>query len=120
MHGTAELHGFASLSEWYSVQTGLGVYYLLVMLLNLGFVASYLYGKRDRPQVMIWSVVALIFLVHGVIYLLHQGPVLPEGFRAFTTRLMGAWGGQAGPILYTGLSVAGFVALLYFRRAFAE
>jgi hypothetical protein len=120
MNGTADLHGFSSLSEWHSVQTGLGIYYLLVMLMNLGFVAYYLYGRRDRTQVVIWSVVAFIFLFHAVIYLLHQGPALSESFRGFTTRLMGAWGGQAGPILYTSLSVVAFIALLYFRRAFAQ
>jgi hypothetical protein len=120
MNGTAELHGFGSLQEWQSVQTGLGIYYLLVVLLNLGFVAYYLYGKRDRTQVAIWSLVAVIFLVHAVIYLLHRGPVLSDAFRSFTTQLMGAWGGQAGPILYTGLSVIGFAATLYFRRIFAE
>ena len=69
---------------------------------------------------MIWSVDAFIFLFHGVIYLLREGPALSDNFRGFTTRLMGAWGGQAGPILYTSLSVASFIALLYFRRAFAQ
>src|SRR5947209_18999633 len=120
MHDTVDLHGFTSLQEWHSVQTGLGIYYSLVVLLNLGFAAYYLYGKRDRTQVVIWSLVAAVFLLHGVLYLLHQGPVLSEAFRTFTTQLMGAWGGQAGPILYTTLSVAGFIALLYFRRSFAE
>src|SRR5260370_32930760 len=99
MNGAADLHGFGSLSEWHSVQTGLGIYYLLVMLLNLGFVAYYLYGRRDRTQVAIWSVVAFFFLLHAVIYLLRQGPALSEDVRAFTTRLMCAWSGQAGPSL---------------------
>jgi hypothetical protein len=120
MNGNGELHGFTSLQEWQSVQTGLGVYYLLVMLLNLGFAAYYLYGRRDKKQVVIWSVVAGVFFLHGLLYLLHQGPVLSEDFRGFTTKLMGAWGGQAGPILYTSLSVLGFIALLYFRRSFAQ
>jgi hypothetical protein len=120
MNGTADLHGFASLQEWHSLQTGLGIYYLLVVLLNLGFAAYYLYGKRSRAQVALWSVVAAFFLAHSVIYLAHRGPVLSEDFRAFTTKLMGAWGGQAGPILYTSLSVLGFAGMLYFRRVVSE
>jgi hypothetical protein len=70
--------------------------------------------------VALWSAVAAIFLLHAVIYLFHMGPALSEVFRAFTTRLMGAWGGQAGPILYTSLSVLGFVALLYYRRVLTQ
>ncbi len=53
-----------------AIQTGIGVYYLLVVLLNVGFVA-YWYSKRNMAQVMIWSIVAAIFLVHAGAYFIN-------------------------------------------------
>jgi hypothetical protein len=120
MHGSAELHGFKSLAEWNSVQTGLGVYYLLVVLLNLGLAAYFVYARRDRPWAVVWAAVAGIFLIHALVYLVHYGPVLPQGFRELTTRIMGAYGGQAGPILYTLMSVLAFVLFLRFRHFFTQ
>jgi hypothetical protein len=66
--------------------------------------------------VMTGAVFAAVFAVHAVAYLFHRDWTLPPRFRVFTTELMGAYGGQAGPILYTVLSVLGFVALLIWRR----
>src|SRR5438094_5148246 len=109
-HGAEELHGFKSLTEWHSVQTGLGFYYLLVVLLNVGFAGYQYYIRRNRRQTIIWGVVAGVFFLHAVIYLVRQGPVLPQGFRDAITNVMGWYGGQMGPILYSSLSVIGFSA----------
>src|SRR5262249_55149363 len=53
-----------------SIQTGIGIYYFLVVLLNLGFVAYCYYAKRNMTQVLIWSIVSGVFLVHGLAYLI--------------------------------------------------
>src|SRR5436305_5070015 len=102
-----------------SIQLGLGIYYLLVVLLNAAFVVYWAYFAKDRKQTTIWSVVTAIFLLHAVLYFVGKGPALPEGLKEFTTTLMGRHGGQAGPILYVMLSVIAFIALLRFRKFFA-
>src|SRR5262245_55394567 len=108
------MHGANDLTP--AVQTGLAVFYLCGVLLNAAFSAYQFYFRRDAKQAIIWGGVAGVFLLHALIYLLHVGPVLPAGFRDFTTWLMGLYGGQAGPILYVGLSIVGFALLLYFRK----
>jgi hypothetical protein len=96
------------------LQTGLGVYYLLVMLMNLGFAAYFYYGpKRNMTQVAVWTGVAGIFLIHAVFYLLQQGWIMPAGLREFINYVL-------GPVSYFILAVLGFVALLYFRKFFTE
>jgi hypothetical protein len=98
----------------HELQTGLGVYYLLVTILNLGFAAYFYYGpKRVLQQVAIWAGVAALFLIHAVFYLLHQGGILPAGLREFINFVL-------GPVSYFVLAVIGFVALLYFRKFFTE
>src|SRR5712691_7396823 len=51
-----------------SILIGLCVFYLLVMLLNVGFVAYQHYVRKDWMHVMLWSAVAGLFLVHSLIY----------------------------------------------------
>jgi hypothetical protein len=103
-----------------SMQTGLGIYYLLVVLLNLGYATYLFYRPRARGQALLWAVVSVVFLVHAALYLVHHGPILPEGVTSYTTYVMGLLGGQLGPILYTTVSVVGFILLLYFRRFFTQ
>jgi Cytochrome b(C-terminal)/b6/petD len=108
MHGSDALTG--------TIQNGLGIYYLLVMALNLGFAAYYLSGGRNKAQGLLWTVVSGIFLLHALAYFAHLGWVLPRGFKDSVTNLMGAMGGQLGPILYTLGSVVGFILFLRYRR----
>jgi hypothetical protein len=51
-----------------SILAGLGVFYLLVALLNVGFVAYQHYARKDRMQVLIWTGVAALFVIHSIIY----------------------------------------------------
>lgn len=115
MHGSGEMTP--------GVLYGLAVFYLLAVVLNLGYAAYQFYVSRDRKQTAIWATVAGVFLLHAALYLAASGSeglahalTLPAGFRALTTRIMGAMNGQAGPILYTLGSVVGFAALLYWRK----
>jgi hypothetical protein len=95
-----------------SLQNGLAVYYVLVALANLGFAAYYYRHKRMAPAAG-WAAVAALFLVHAGAYLAHLGWAIPqnvaEGVDAMT-----------GPVMYTSLSVVGFVLLLIFRRFFVN
>jgi hypothetical protein len=101
-------------------QTDLGIFYLIVVLLNLGFAAYQFYVKRDMRLSLLGGLLGAVFAIHALAYLTHHGWELPSGMRAFTTSLMGAMGGQAGPILYSTLSVLGFVLFLYYRKTLTE
>ena len=103
-----------------SIRTGLGVYYLLVVLLNLGYVAYLWFGTKERRVALFWAAVSAIFLIHAGAYFAGQNWVLSQGIRDATTRLMGAMGGQLGPILYSTLSVVGFIVFLRYRELLTE
>lgn len=103
-----------------SIQNGLGIYYLLVVLLNLGFAIYQLRFRRDALQAIIWVAVAGLFLVHAVAYFVHAGWTLPQGYRDSITRLMGMMGGQLGPILYVTGAVVGFILFLRFRAVLTQ
>jgi hypothetical protein len=108
------MHGSATLTH--STAFSLAVFYLLVVVLNLGYAAYQFYVNRDRKQAAIWAGVAGVFIIHALLYLTPARPMLPESFRQTTTRIMGAWHGQAGPILYTVVSVIAFIAVVYWRK----
>jgi hypothetical protein len=95
------------------IQTGLGYYYFLVVLMNLGFAAYYHYNQKNRRQVLIWTIVAGVFLIHALAYLFHAGWVIPRGFRAFADDIM-------NPVSYFVLSVAGLVIFLRFRKTLTQ
>src|ERR1043165_4355683 len=66
----------ASLSA--SLQTGIGLFYFLVALMNLGFAAYHRYDRKDRFQAMLWTIVGGVFFLHAVVYLAHFGwPIFP-------------------------------------------
>jgi hypothetical protein len=99
-------HNHEGLSS--GIAIGLAVYYFLVALLNFGF-AAYFRGRRNSTQTALWSVVAVVFLIHSVAYLFGANWLLPAGVRHFVNDIMNA-------VSYFLLAVVGFVALLYFRR----
>src|SRR5262245_17121652 len=107
MHNHAEL-----LSD--SMQVGLGVYYLLVTLMNLGFAWPF-YRKKDTRMAGIWAAVAGVFLLHAVLYFLPFGKylLLPEFIRVTVDGMMNA-------VSYFVLSVVAFVLLLRFRKQLTE
>src|SRR5262245_5790522 len=96
-----------------SMQTGLGVYYFLVALMNLGFAAYFHYHKNDRGQMLIWTAVAALFAIHGIAYLGHRGWILPDSIKNFINYIM-------GPTTYFVAAVLGLAAFLYWRRFFTE
>jgi hypothetical protein len=90
------------------LQAGLAGYYLLVALLNVGFVA-YWRSRRNSAQVLIWSAVAALFLVHALAYAFGAGWVVPHGVRDFFNGLMNA-------VSYFVMSVVAFILFLRFRK----
>jgi hypothetical protein len=111
------MHGSGAMSA--TVQMGLGFFYLFVALMN-GCLAFYYVRKGPNRSAIIWTVVTLVFWLHATFYLADMGPSLPSSFTDWTTYVMGMWSGQMGPILYTVGSVVVFVALIRYRKWFAD
>jgi hypothetical protein len=88
------------------------VYYLLGMVMNLGF-ASYQNSRRDRAQGRLWMFVACVFLFHALAYFFHAGWILPSGITSAVNAFM-------NPVSYFTLAVLGLAAVLYFRHFFTE
>src|SRR5579862_3450576 len=104
------MHNHDSLSS--SMQTGLGIYYFLVFLLNLGFAAYWHYNQKNAKQATLWAVVSAVFLFHAFLYIFQLGPVLPHAIRDFANFVM-------GPTTYFVFACIGFVAMLQFRKFFS-
>jgi hypothetical protein len=101
-----------------SLAVGLVSYYALCVLLNLGFAAYHWFVSKNKSQAALWGVVGVLFLVHTGLYVAaaashKSGPELPQSARDAVDWMM-------GPIVYTTISVVGFVAILYWRRFFTQ
>jgi hypothetical protein len=96
-----------------AMQTGLGWYYLLVAIFNLGIACYYYYGPRDRRQTGIWTTVAAVFLIHAVIYLTGNGGVMPEWMKNVADWAMNAVTYFIGAVLI-------FALFLRYRRTLTE
>src|SRR5262245_9036927 len=100
----------------HSLQIGLGVFYLLCALMNVGFSWYYhRYAQPRKPELAwIWAAVAGLFLFHALAYgVFHAGWFIPKAIRD-------AVDFATGPITYTLLSVVAFGAVLYWRRFFTN
>jgi hypothetical protein len=95
------------------MQTGLGVFYFLVFLMNLGFAAYWHYQRKNARQSTLWVVVSSVFLFHAFLYLLHIGPVLPQGFKHVVDYIM-------GPTTYFVAATVAFIFLLIFRKQLTD
>ena len=78
------MHDHQSLSS--SVQIGLGIFYLLCMIMNFGF-ASYQNTHRNRSQGRLWNLVACVFMFHGLVYFFQAGWILPSEITGFFNTL---------------------------------
>ncbi len=92
-----------------SFQTGLGCFFVLCMLMNLGFAWYYFRAGNNKPAALLWTLVAGLYLVFAAGFLGRQGWVMPRGLREAVDAVM-------GPVTYTMLSVVAFCVFLYFRR----
>lgn len=95
------------------IQIGLGVFYALVVLLNLGFAIYQHRVRKNTAQAALWAVVSVIFMAHAAAYLTGHGWVLPQGARDAVDAVM-------GPVSYFCIAVAAFFLFLYFRGPLTE
>lgn len=95
-------------TTWESLQTGLGFYYTLALLMHVGFL-YHTYLKLKPVTAALWTCLAGIYLVLLFGYFAHLGLMLPQGIRDFIDTLM-------GPVIYTTLSVVGFALFIWFRK----
>jgi len=58
-----------------AIPLGVGFYFLLVVLLDVGFVASQWYGRRNRTLTLVWGVVAAVFLVHAIAFFVQANAI---------------------------------------------
>jgi hypothetical protein len=94
------------------MQTGLGVFYFLVMLMNLGF-AWHWQKQKNSIQALVWTLVAVLFLIHALAYSLHAGWLLPDFIKELVNNAM-------NPITYFVGAVVAFALVLYFRKILTE
>src|SRR5260370_32368560 len=90
-------------------QSGIGVLFLLGMLLNLGFAAYYFRAEKKPSAGLLWVLVAALYLVQAVGFLGHLGWSLSPVLTRAVDALM-------GPVTYTTLSVIAFCAFIYWRK----
>ena len=67
-----------------SLQNGLGVYYLLVALMNLGFALYFLLGVKRPVAGVLWGAVTVLFLeltVTGVLLMFYYRPTLEHAYN---------------------------------------
>jgi hypothetical protein len=95
-----------------SLQNSLAVYYLLVAVMNLGF-AAYYFRAKDVRSAVVWTAVAALFLLHTAAYAAKAGWAISPRITEGADWIM-------GPVIYTTLSVVGFVVLLVWRRFFTQ
>src|SRR5438094_84470 len=90
-----------------SLQTGIGLFYFLVMLMNVGFALYFYYERKNQTQTIVWSVVAGIFGLQAVVYLAHFGWSIPPWLQHAINAAM-------DPRIYFILACIGFALLLIF------
>jgi len=96
-----------------STQNGLGVYYLLVALLNVGFAAYCYQALKNFKHAIAWTIVAGVFFVHAVANFLHLNWILAEGIRDWVD-----WAVRAESFFSAAVII--FVLLLVFRKQMTE
>jgi hypothetical protein len=95
-----------------SIQTGLGLFYLLVVLMNLGF-AAYFFQRKNILQAAIWGIVAVVFLIHAGGNLTHQGWAINHHITDFINDIM-------NPVSYFVIACVGLAVAIYLRKILTE
>src|SRR5262245_23451580 len=101
------MHGTNGLDP--GVQTGLGVFYVICALLNLGF----WWFQPSRAKAVLWLGVIALYVVLAAAYFGHLGWAMPPAMRELIDTL-------ANPVSYFVGSLAAFAAFLTFRKFFTE
>src|SRR5262245_55453515 len=96
-----------------SVQNGLGIFYLIVAVMNVFFAAWRNEDSRNRTRPLVWGLVAGIFLIHAIAYFLHANWVLSDGIKQLINNAM-------NPVSYFVLATLALISLLYFRKPLTD
>src|SRR6516162_881639 len=97
-------------AAWEQLQTGLGFFYTLCLLLHLGFL--YVEYKKLSPiAAAMWGMLAAVYMVLAFANFGQMGLAAPQSIKDFIDWLM-------GPVIYTTMSVVAFAAFLYWRKFF--
>jgi hypothetical protein len=99
-------------ATWEQLQTGLGWFYTLCLLLHLGFLWKH-FNKLSGPAAALWGILGAAYMVLAFANFGHLGLAMPQNIKDFIDWLM-------GPVIYTTLSVVGFAAFLYWRKTLTE
>lgn len=92
-----------------STKFGLGIYYLFVALMNVGF-ASYLNrSSKNKSQSLLWGAIAGVFLIHAIAYFLGADWRISHLITHAIDAIM-------NPISYFVIATAAFFAFLQFRK----
>jgi hypothetical protein len=92
-----------------SLQAGVGLFYILVALMNIGFAYYQQKSNKDMLQAIVWYIVAGVFGGLGALYLVHKG------FPIFSW-LTHAINFIMGPVTYFVAAVVAFTLALIFRK----
>ena len=89
------MHDTSGLSP--SLQTGIGLFYFLVMLMNVGFAMYQHYEQKNKLQTMIWGVGVILLVL--TLLLSFTGYLLPWDQLAIWAITVGSNMARATPIL---------------------
>ncbi len=92
-----------------ALQTGIGFFYFLVMLMNVGFALQMQFQLKNMLQAIIWYIVAGVFGGLAVLYLTHHGLAIFPWLQNAIDWIM-------GPTTYFLVAVVAFTLALYFRK----
>ncbi|MBI1915404.1 MAG: hypothetical protein HYS12_11810 [Planctomycetes bacterium] len=93
--------------------TGLAVFFLLGMLLNVGFAYYYYKAEKNSTAGRAWGIVAFLYLVQAIAFRANRQLGIPYRLSEGIDALM-------GPVTYTVLSIVAFCAFVYFRRTLTQ
>src|ERR1700674_3169165 len=96
-----------------SLQNGLGVYYLLVAGMKVGFAAFFWSSLKNFAQAILWLAVAALFLLHAGAYFAHLGWIIPEPVQNAVNYVM-------NPVTYFVFACGGLFVVLYCRKFFTD
>ncbi len=95
------------------VQIGIGIFFFLCVLMNVGF-AAYIGTKgKDPVQGLIWIGVAFFFLIQSIGFLLVLDWTLADWIKSVVDGIM-------NPVSYFFLAVFGFGLFYFFRKFFTH
>jgi hypothetical protein len=96
-----------------AVQTGIGIYFLIVAMLNVGFAAYQSNVRKSKTQPLVWGLISGIFLIIAIAFLLHANWTLSHVVTALINNAM-------NPVSYFVLATIALFLVLFFRKPLTD